>query len=386
MLYLIIAIIIILILLIFVIICNKNNRYLSINNFTEKIYHDIGVNHWSSNNLPPNIKIEFLKINNTIRRYLKINFNRIDIFDNNVLLCFPGGGESMFSFLNYTNFDKIDSRVIIFEGQKSGNKYTFQNAFPWVFSNFIQNDIYFVDSVIKDLLKYKLFPPKLFLTGKSDGAGFAVLYANISFYKKHIKAIGLCSAAHFGTKSINNIGYYGHINKTSNGVIIPYNIILPPNISIFIMHGTNDQVMPYNGQHYKNKHAYRLGIENMTIWPKIDPNMDNTYTPNIYNYVNLIIDSMTNSMTDDIKYSKKNYSCQIISKNKLHLNFITINGQNHCWSGHTNSGPESNDAPNMNLDATYLLSLFFRLKLGKYIPTINFIPHGLKAYDGHHLY
>ena len=200
--YFLIAIIIILI-IICIVYCtiNKSNGMflMGINNFATSssttasspttTYNHIGVNNWSATNLPPNINMESIQINGVTRQYLKINFNHSSLFDNNILLCFPGGAESMFTFLNYTNFDKIGSRVIIFEGQKSINTYSFQSSFPQMFNN-VENDVYFVDTVIKNnLFLSNIFAPKLFLTGKSDGAGFAVLYSSISYYKKHIKAI-----------------------------------------------------------------------------------------------------------------------------------------------------------------------------------------------------
>jgi poly(3-hydroxybutyrate) depolymerase len=362
---------------------------MGINNFTSPTattYSHIGINNWNPYNLPPNIKIESIKINNSVRRYLLINFNHIS--SDNILLCFPGGSENMFTFLNYTNFDKIGGRVIIFEGQSAGNKYTFQNAFPWMFKT-MQNDIYFVDKIVGDIINYDLqhrqISPKLFLTGKSDGGGFTILYANLSLHKNHIKAIGICSAAHFGINDINNIQPYNRQNYINNGVVIPYNIILPPDISIFIMHGTHDQIMPYNGQLYANSLALKLAnlpLQNpkKTIWKKIDNSLKNTYTPNIQSYVNKIIKLTKNEVT------KNNYySCQTAAKYNSYVNFITIFNQNHCWSGHSNSGPDSNNIYNMHLDATYLLTLFFKLDIGNYKPTFNIIPPELYAYNGEKL-
>lgn len=335
-------------------------------------FNDIGNSDWSPDNLPSNITIETIEINNVTRNYLKINFN---IFDDNILLCFPGGGEDMFTFLNYTNFDAIGSRVIIFKGQNSGNEYTFQNAFPWMY-NEIQNDVDFVDTVIKDIINQESFVPKLFLTGKSDGGGFTILYAHASNYKKYIKAIGICSAAHFGINSVNNIGIYNQ-NTTINNVVIPYNIVLPPAISIFIMHGTGDQVMPYNGQNYKNSSALTLANAEETIWADIDSSLTNTYTANIQSYVNKII----NNNTSHLDIINGIYSSQTAITSRSCINFITIFQQNHCWSGHTNSGPDSDYLPNMQLDATYLLALFFKLKMGNYIPTFTTIPYNFKKYD-----
>jgi hypothetical protein len=248
-----------------------------------------------------------------------------------------------------------------------------------MFTN-VQNDIKFADIIVSNIIRDDVQHnrhTKLFLTGKSDGAGFTVLYANASFYKNYIKAIGVCSAAHFGINNINNIQHYNRQVYMNNGIIIPYNIILPPNISIFVMHGTSDQVMPYNGQNYNNSLALKLSAQKKTIWANIDNTLKSTYTPDIKSYVNKIINNKITQI-----YSTKTYSCQTAVKHNSHVNFITIFNQNHCWSGHTNSGPDSNEAPNMYLDATYLLSLFFKLDIGNYKPTINTIPHGLYKYDG----
>lgn len=389
-----IAIIIILVIICIVCVISKSNCppiMMGINQFSTnptEVYKNIGVNYWNPNNLPPNIEIKFLRINKyVIRRYLLINFNHIS--SDNILLCFPGGSESMFTFLNYTNFDKIGGRVIIFEGQSAGNKYTFQNAFPWMFKT-IQNDINFVDMVVGNIIRDDINngkkSPKLFLTGKSDGGGFTILYANASLYKNNIKAIGICSAAHFGINGVNNIQSYSKQNYINNGVVIPYDIILPPDISIFIMHGTHDQVMPYNGQQYKNSLALKLAnlpLQNpkKTIWEKIDKSLKNTYTVNIQSYVNKI----TNM--SPIKETKSNYySCQTAAKYNSYVNFITVFNQNHCWSGHSNSGPDSGDISNMHLDATYLLTLFFKLGIGNYTPTCNVIPPELYTYNGEKLY
>ena len=86
-----------------------------------------------------------------------------------------------------------------------------------------------------------------------------MLYSNISIYKKNIKAIGICSSAHFGLELSNNIAQYSVNNVIKkNNVIIPKNIILPPNnVSIFIIYGTSDEVMPYEGQKFTNKSMYK---------------------------------------------------------------------------------------------------------------------------------
>jgi poly(3-hydroxybutyrate) depolymerase len=368
----IIILLILLILLLFFILYYKNSNSNS-NNINSIIYKNTSnIDNFKNNS---NVERKIIKIDKTIRIYLKINFNRDDILPDKILLCFPGGGESIYKFLNYTNFSKINNRIIIFEGQKSGNKHSFQNAFPWLFKK-TKNDINFVDTVLDQICNsYNINIPKLFLTGKSDGGGFAILYANLSSYKRYIKAIGICSAAHFGINGMNNIQYFNNQNYINNGIIIPYNILLPPNhISIFIIHGTGDQVMPYNGQQYQNSSALKLAKK--TIWKNIDYNLTNTYTPNIQDYFNKIISDNSQS------YSTNTYSCQT-SANKY--NFITIFNQNHCWSGHTDSGPDSDKPSNMYLDATYLLSLFFTLDIENYTPTVDTIPSGLYNYNGNYI-
>ena len=256
-----------------------------------------------------NINIYSIKINNTIRYFLTVNIDKNKCKKNSkVLLGFHGGGEDMYVFLRYTEFNLINEQVIIFNGQTSANIYTYQSTFPYLLvngSSQYQNDIDFVDTVITKFFKNKL--KKIFLTGKSDGAGFCMLLSNLSKYKKIIKAIGICSDAHFGLYDINNIGPYNSNNKFIglDKTIIPYNIITPPkNISIFLMHGTEDTVMPYDGQEFPGS-GNAIDSIKITLWRVIDPEIINlfnldiiktqTFTPDIPNYVQNIL-----------KYSKIN--------------------------------------------------------------------------------
>jgi len=336
-------------------------------------------------NKSKNIHHYSIQINGSKREYVIMNM-QINI--TNVLLCFPGGGEDLNEFILYTQFDKIKTPIIVFLGQPSKNTYSFQNSFPWLYKFEYQNDVSFVDTVIN---KHCVNVKHIYLTGKSDGAGFTILYANLSIYKKYIKAIGICSDAHFGLNSKDNIGIYSSFNsfKGKNGIIIPYNIILPPqNVSLFIMHGTRDTIMPYYGNHYINSKA--IMSREKTLWKTIDPSVNgppehsksisNTYNPNINEYVEKMKTTYQFkkiNIIDDPKYSLYSYNNK---KNNV-INFITINGQNHCWSGHYNSGPDSNKSENFYLDATYLLILFFELDIGNYIPTVDTIPHGFINYQ-----
>lgn len=233
------------------------------------------------------------------------------------------------------------------------------------------------------------------------------MYSNASKYKNKIKAIGICSSAHFGTNDANNFGLY---NETYNGSAtipetkIPYNIIIPI-IPLLIMHGTEDQVMPYRGQNCVNFDAFQNtnGFDYYTIWNQVDPSLNgppngeigsvtsNTYTADIPNYVDFIknhfdlqlySESIVTRMVDTgyNPPSLETFNSQSF-ENSINLNFIKIDGQNHCWAGHYNSGPDSNENANFSLDATYLIALFLDLKLGKYKPTIDTIPPNFLKYS-----
>ena len=49
---------------------------------------------------------------------------------------------------------------------------------------------------------------------------------------------------------------------------------------------------------------------------------------------------------------------------------IPIKGQNHCWSGHPNSGPDSSKPANMQMDATVIIAHFLKIDYSHYTPTI----------------
>lgn len=311
----------------------------------------------------------------------------------NVLLCFPGGGEIMGDFLSFTNvadIDDTDTTIIVFEGQVSNNTFTWQNAFPWLKKGSIQNDIEFIDTVLSEehLIDTN---PNLFLTGKSDGAGFCMLYSNLSKYQSDIKGIFVCSGAYFGlVNAESNIGLYDSDNTCelddNVNIRVPSNIVIPKkNISITILHGTSDKIMSYMGQKYSNQKAY-YGSD--SAWKEVDGSIfydqksemvqSNTFTANIKEFVNVIIDiNQLNENYQFVKHFTVNVgeysalSCTNVD-HTMSLNFITIQDQDHDWSGHIFSGPHSNvsNQANFQLDATYLLCQFFNWKLN-YPPTYH---------------
>lgn len=112
-----------------------------------------------------NIKYKTIDINGTTRYYATINMH---LPTKKILLCFPGGGEDIQTFLDYTSFNLLNERIIVFQGQVSGNGYTFQSSFPWLFNEY-QNDVSFVDKVLT-MCKFDT----LFLTGKSEDSLYCI--------------------------------------------------------------------------------------------------------------------------------------------------------------------------------------------------------------------
>jgi poly(3-hydroxybutyrate) depolymerase len=346
----------------------------------------------SATSVGPDIQQKSIVVNGYTRYYLAINFRK-PIASNTVLLCFPGGSETMYDFINYTGFAAMNNYILVFQGQPCGNTFSWQNAFPWLLKTGYQHDVKFIDSVLD--IYFNTINPSLFLTGKSDGAGFAILYSHLSRYKPYMNGIGVCSSALYGVNSAANIGLYNSKNvyeTARDHVRIPYNIIVPKSdIPLFIIHGTGDTVMPFTGQNYLDATAYadRQNGPFYTLWKSVDPSLNgppsvpsvvsNTYTANIATYIS---DSVAlNALAVHSEYVGTGYSATAyLSPNDV-MNFITIQKQNHCWSGHTNSGPDSGGKSNLLLDATYLFALFFRMDLGTYVPTVTTIPPELLTFD-----
>lgn len=331
-------------------------------------------------------------VNGVNRYYTIVNPNLINSTLKDVLLCFPGGGQTESQFIQNTGLSTItDLCIISFLGQDSANTYTFQNAFPWLHKNSYQNDVQFVDTVLAAIFGINI-PQNIFLTGMSDGAGFSILYAWLSEYKSNIKGIGICSDAHFGLHSKTNYGVFDINNSFvgTNNTVIPYNIILPPqNISLFVIHGSADIVMSYNGQKYLNTSA--LNSLNETLWKTIDPSVSttllqcNTFTPPIFNtdyYYNSV--AANNNLTKIKMKNKSNskYYCYVYQNttNNVVMNIITVNKQYHSWSGHSGLGNNSMYHANFYLDATHLILRFCNL-ITDYNPVIKTVPTHLRKYN-----
>ena len=196
---------------------NKStNTNTNTNTNTTKIYNEIINKTITINNVNRNYNI-------VIPKNKKIT---------SVLLGFHGGGENPNEFLSYTDYAEINECVIIPEGQRSNNSLTWQNAFPWLINSSYENDVLFIDAILYNNFNKngnQLSIQNIYLTGKSDGAGFAMLYSNLSKYSSYIKGIGVCSGAYFGLDSIDNFStindndlFIGNYNTK-----IPKNIIIP---------------------------------------------------------------------------------------------------------------------------------------------------------------
>jgi len=336
-----------------------------------------------------------IEINYVTRYYTLINIDPNNTDDiENVLLCFPGGNTTREKFIEYTGIEATNIPIIVFLGQKSSQTYTWQNAFPWLYKNEQQNDVTFIDTVLQKFKNVK----KIFLTGKSDGEGFSILYSVLSEHKSKIKAISVCSGAFFGLNSIDNIGDYDPNNCYigNNGTIIPYNIILPlENTSLFIFHGTADTVMPYEGRNCTDI-RFLPAAKPDSLWKTIDPTLSvnnntitcNTYNVNIPDYIKSFVSNPANNFSNKYEESNNDYSYSVYSNsNNNVVNFITVNGQNHCWSGHYNSGTQASKPSNFYMDATYLFIKFLKLNQyqGNYVPTVNNIPKNLLTYNNENL-
>ena len=141
-------------------------------------------------------------------------------------------------------------------------------------------------------------------------------YIQISNYKNNIKAIGIFSSAHFGLSSVSNISLYD-INNTITippNIIIPKNIPLPSNnVSIFLIHGTGDKIMPYLGSKFGSSTALKQSSDNIasdkiSLWSTIDtgiPKINNTYSVNIPSYMSNILQTFSNNIYNNFN---SNYS------------------------------------------------------------------------------
>jgi len=329
---------------------NKNNEVPSIDNTPTSV-----------NTPSPNIfqSIDFTMTEpKSNRKFRLIGTQKANAYPNKkvpILFLFHGGGETADEIVEYTGFSQINAYVIAPYGQVSLNKYSWENAFPWL-SNPPQSDVTFVQDILNYLQTNVTFDmpidfDRIYASGKSDGAGFALYLANFYSSIIPIKAVAICSGAYFCLNNESNYGNTQNINLKKN-----------TKIPLLEMHGTEDSVMPYTGQSFQNTLAKQYCSNSNSYWNKIDPNCNNTYTANIYNYWKY----WGNNKEPNI--SSINGQQLFIWNNNIH---IQIANGDHDWSGHLNSGPKSNSTNNLSFDATLVISKFLNLDYSSYNTTIT---------------
>lgn len=340
-----IIILVIIILIISLIVYRKNKK----ENFYKNSYFNL-----------KNTKLE--KLDTHIRKYtFNKDFKDRQFYISNptltsgkkypIVLLFHGGGESVYDkkgkgVLNYTEFYNTESFCIAPKGQKSNNGHSWLNAYPWLKKE-PQNDVEFVENIIETLKKSNLRKfidfNRIYASGKSDGAGFC-LYLNKHSNTIDLTKIGICSGAYFTKDSVKPENKDITMNETP----------------ILEIHGTKDQVMPYKGQHFVNPHA----IKKAEYWKKKDSTLKNTYTFDVFPYLKHIAENINKSTKHkESKFKGKSHIHNFTDKNnKDVLIHIKVEGQNHCWSGHNKSGPDSSKPENHYFDATEEICKFFDIK------------------------
>lgn len=279
-----------------------------------------------------------------------------------ILFGFHGGGEIPVNsegsgFLNYTSLANLGAIVIAPLGNDSNNGHSWINAFPWMQSN-PANDLLLPQQIIQ-LLKNTPGLPKIdyetvYATGKSDGSGMTMYWAcNMASSGVNLKAVVMVSGAYFGLSGVDNIG------RNESSICVP-----KAPIPMLMMHGTEDQVMPYIGQNFINSLAIKFAKD---YWITKDPTVavgkSNTYTAKIETYRDYLAKEV--NKCSGSKSSRLGTYSTVETRDGCLADFtsITIDGGNHVWTGHKNSGPDSGITPNMDFNATEQLAKFLKLPL-----------------------
>jgi predicted esterase len=354
-----------------------------------------------SNQINPTFVPSYITIDGTERKYMFSGNGNVDNYKDEklpIILLFHGNGEEIYNttpptlgILNYTELYSVNALIIAFQGQPDKTLLTsWQTCFPVMIENPL-DDVAFVNQVVSTLpneiagenYNVKINKNKIFAIGKSDGAGFA-LYLSIKNPQLKIKALGLCSGTYL---ALNNSINFGNITNQ--------NFILPENCSIPLLefHGTGDQVMPYSGTNYLTSAA--INPEgNPYNWINIDPDLviANYFEPPEFDqyYVKSSNTYTANILAYWINWSKKNqnkcfklinYGNNLLFQwyNKSHCSkkksnpvvHVQITNQNHDWSGHLYSGPDSDSVYNATLDATVIVCHFLKIDYSEYTPTVS---------------
>ena len=295
-----------------------------------------------------------------------------------VVLVYHGGGEDAEEILIYSKLGNLAAVVISLQGQKSHNKLSWMNAFPWLKASsegrLPRDDVRFTELVLgqvnRRLLKDlgdrgKLDWSRIYATGKSDGGGMAVfLAAHHELRKFDVRAIAPVSGAYFGVEQKYDTQDY----------------ILPPNADdyraivlakeytpLLEMHGTKDPVMPYwnKDQPFRDQNALDRSKNPGSFWSKAhgfaDPKV--AYTADIPSYWETWAEKVNGAQLAAQRFWKPSpdFKLHVYLKDQTRpLQHIEVVGGGHEWFGHTG------DAASCTIDATMVISNFFEIPLINY--------------------
>jgi poly(3-hydroxybutyrate) depolymerase len=135
-------------------------------------------------------------------------------------------------------------------------------------------------------------------------------------------------------------------------------------IAMMMIHGTKDQVMPYNGQNFINPKAIEHAQDYwITKDPTVASGKSNTYTANIESYSEYLAKEVNKCAVSTPSKLGSYSTVKTWSGCFADFKFVSVAGGNHVWTGHINSGPDSGKTPNMDFNATEEVAKFFNLTL-----------------------
>ena len=304
-----------------------------------------------------------------------------------VVLVYHGGSRCAEEILKTSSLGNLKAVVISLQGQESHNGLTWMNAFPWLKSSsqkgLPRDDVRFTEHVLdhvsgqllKDLGDHrgKLNRSRIYATGKSDGGGMAVfLAAHPELRKFRVRAIAPISGDYFGVEQKYETQDY----------------ILPPDaddyraivlakeyIPVLEMHGTMDRVMPYhigkNQPFAGSQHALQRSGErgSCSFWSKdhgfADPRV--AYTADIPSYWETWAEKVNGAQLAAQQFGEPspNFKLHVyLTKDQTRpLQRIEVKGGHHDWFGHPESDDPSSNAAHCTIDATRVISNFFKIGL-----------------------
>lgn len=292
-----------------------------------------------------------------------------------VVLVYHGGGESAQKILEYSGLSALSAVVISIQGQDSLNHRSWMNAFPWLKDN-PRDDVAFTEHVLEEVAeKLPIDRSRIYATGKSDGGGMSVfLAAHPELRNFSVAAIAPVAGAYFGrSQTIGRESYSLPSDATDYDDII----LAARKVPVLEMHGTADQVMPYEGGAFITKLALEKYDKPGSFWGRANGfTNDVAYTAPIMSYwatwaqkvnkaTNVMAQPFTKSTTEQAtlyKFTNRAFT----NRGALPLQHLQVVGANHDWFGHANSGPGSTTAASLQLDATQVVADFFRIPLINY--------------------